>query len=68
MLQEFEKITKFYKFKSLDEANRYLQNELLHYNNNAHSTTGQKPFERWLGNLNGKPRMVPDRDLFVTLG
>lgn len=67
VLQEFEKMCKLVKFKSLEEANAYLWNELLYWNNKIHGSTGEKPFVRWTAGLNGEPRMVPDQQLYETL-
>jgi len=67
ILQEFEKITKIIKFKSIEEANGYLWNELLYWNNHDHGSTDEIPFVRWLANLDGAPRMVPDQQLYETL-
>lgn len=67
ILQEFEKITQIVKFKSIEEANNHLWNELLYWNNKEHGSTGEAPFVRWLANLDGAPRMVPDQQLYETL-
>ena len=67
LLQEFEKITKLRKFQSLEEANYYLMDFLLKYNNRKHSTTGEVPFARWLEIEPERLRDVPDEQLFRLL-
>ncbi len=48
VLQEFEKVTKIKKWSSLDEANEALFDFLIWYNSRPHSSTKERPFERWL--------------------
>jgi len=47
-LAEKQKRTKLKKFTSLEEANQFLMEVCLQYNNKIHSTTGETPLSRWI--------------------
>lgn len=47
-LAEKQKRTKLKKFSSLKEANRFLMEICLQYNNRKHSVTGETPLSRWI--------------------
>lgn len=67
MLQEFEKVTKIKKFKSLEEANEALFDFLIGLNNRVHSTTKEVPFARWLRIDTEKLRNTPSEEIFDLL-
>ncbi len=66
-LQEFEKNTKFGKWKSLEQANADLVDYLYYVNNRPHSTTGVAPFERWVSIPAKRLLDVPDEDIMRLL-
>jgi len=67
ILQEFEKITLFKKWRSLEEANADLDDFLYAINGRKHSVTGEIPFARWLAIRPARLLDVPDADIFRIL-
>ena len=67
MLQEFEKVTKIKKWKSLDEANAALEDFLIWYNSRKHGSTGERPFARWLRIDPARLINTPREELFNLL-
>lgn len=67
IIQEFEKITKIKRFKSLDEANEALLDWLIGKNSKKHSTIKEAPFARWLRVDKEKLRNTPSEEIFNLL-
>ncbi len=67
LLQEFEKVTKIKRFKSLEEANEALFDFLIGRNSRIHSTTKKAPFARWLEIDPEKLRNTPSEEIFNLL-
>jgi len=63
-LQEFEKITQFEGWKSLDEANKALFDYLYYVNNRVHGGTKEVPFERWIKVSRERLRAAPSEEIF----
>lgn len=66
-IQEFEKVTKFGGWTSLDEANAALWDWLIYANNRKHGTTSERPFERWQNNEKQRFVTPPNEELFELL-
>lgn len=56
-------VTRIAKFKSLDEANEYLEELLRFYNSRRHGTTGEIPFHRWRSIRAEDLRLLPREEL-----
>lgn len=66
LLGEFMKITKIYRFSSVDELNSTLMDWLVHLNNRQSASTQEPRFARWLRTV-GTPRCMPNEELFKLL-
>ncbi len=67
ILQEFEKVTKVKKFKTLDEANEALFDFLIGKNSIIHSAIKEAPFARWMNIDSEKLRNTPSEKIFNIL-
>lgn len=66
LLGEFMKITKIWRFASVDELNSCLMDWLVHLNNRQSAATQEGRFARWLRTV-GTPRCAPNEELFKLL-
>jgi len=66
LLGEFMKVTKIFRFASIEELNATLFEWLIHINNRASRATGEVRFERWIRSA-GTPRSMPSEEMFKLL-